>query len=93
MCVFKESHYGELLDSNISDFLSEYTDMADVQRAAKDTNISFNTLKQVRSRNVPMSLNTSKGIVKLMGIAVENCGNVAKKATQAKSIFSKLLKV
>lgn len=93
MCKFKETHYGELLDSSISDFLSEYTDMSDVQKAAKHTNISFTTLKQVRNRSIAMSENSSKGVIRLMEIAVENCGNAVIKARIAKGIFSKLLKI
>jgi hypothetical protein len=91
MCVFKQHHFGKLLDKNISDFLLEYTSIADVNKAAKKIKSSSSILRQVRTRFTPMSEKSSKGIAILMRMAVDNCGNIQAKAEKDKVELQKII--
>ncbi|PXX26242.1 hypothetical protein C7967_1153 [Thalassospira sp. 11-3] len=91
--MFKEQHMGQLLDEKISSYLKEYVTTKDIVKTCKELKASYHTIRFVVNRTNPLSEKTAPIIEKLMFVAVDNCGNIIKKANEQKRKFSKMINV
>lgn len=90
--LFEGKHYGNPVSEKLSNYLRKYTDKFDRANVATKTGIGTSTIRDVVLRTNSLTEKNSKAIIELMRIAVKNCTNRIKGASEVKEDLETMLK-